>query len=76
MDGKGRALDDIFTERFWRTLKYENVYLRDYDSPRAARIGIADYIRFYNRERPHQALGYRRPVELYRSDAGVTPSAP
>jgi putative transposase len=76
MDGKGRALDNIFTERFWRTLRYENVYLRDYDSPRAARIGIADYIRFYNCERPHQALGYRRPVELYRSDAGATSSAP
>lgn len=71
MDGKGRALDNIFTERFWRTLKYENIYLRDYDSPRAARIGIADYMRFYNTERPHQALDYRRPVQLYRSGPGT-----
>jgi putative transposase len=76
MDGKGRAHDNIFTERFWRTLKYENIYLADYDSPRAARIGIADYIRFYNSQRPHQALGYHRPVELYRSDVHTTLSAP
>jgi putative transposase len=65
MDGKGRASDNIFTERFWRSLKYEEVYLADYDSPRAAREGIGRYIRFYNTERPHQALDYRRPAELY-----------
>jgi putative transposase len=76
MDGKGRALDNIFTERLWRTLKYENIYLRDYDSPRAARIGITDYFRFYNTERPHQALDYRRPVQLYRSDVRTPSSAP
>jgi putative transposase len=76
MDGKGRALDNIFTERFWRTLKYENVYLADYDSPRAARIGIGDYMHFYNTQRPHQALKNRRPAELYRGDRRATPSAP
>lgn len=65
MDGKGRAHDNIFTERFWRSLKYENVYLADYGSPREARQGIADYIRFYNIERPHQSLGNRRPIQLY-----------
>lgn len=66
MDGKGRAFDNIFTERFWRSLKYENIYLHDYGSPREARQGIADYIEFYNSERPHQALNNRRPVQLYR----------
>ncbi len=66
MDGKGRAFDNIFTERFWRSFKYENVYLSDYESPREARQGIAEYIRFYNTERPHQALDYRRPIQLYR----------
>lgn len=66
MDGKGRAHDNIFTERFWRSLKYENVYLADYGSPREARQGIADYMRFYNTERPHQALANRRPIQLYR----------
>jgi putative transposase len=65
MDGKGRALDNIFTERFWRTLKYEDAYLKDYESPRAARVGLGEYFQFYNYERPHQALGYRTPAELY-----------
>ena len=67
MDGKGRALDNIFTERLWRSLKYEEVYLKDYHSPREAREGIARYFAFYNSERPHQALKDRRPAELYRS---------
>jgi putative transposase len=65
MDGKGRALDNIFTERLWRTVKYENVYLADYASPKAAREGLARYLEFYNGERPHQALGYRTPAEVY-----------
>lgn len=66
MDGKGRAYDNIFTERFWRSLKYEEMYLADYGSPREARLGIARYLTFYNTERPHQALANRRPVELYQ----------
>lgn len=66
MDGRGRAFDNIFTERFWRSLKYEEIYLHDYGSPREARQGIAEYIRLYNTERPHQALDYRRPIQLYR----------
>src|SRR5579885_2554511 len=65
MDGKGRALDNIFTERLWRTVKYEEVYLHSYDSPRAARQGLARYFRFYNHQRPHQALDYRTPAALY-----------
>ena len=67
MDGKGRATDTIFTERLWRSLKYEEVYLADYASPREARQGIARYFSFYNTKRPHQALDYRRPVEVYNS---------
>jgi putative transposase len=65
MDGRGRALDNIFTERLWRSVKYEEVYLADYGSPREARVGLARYLTFYNTERPHQALNYRRPAELY-----------
>jgi putative transposase len=65
MDGRGRALDNIFTERLWRSVKYEEVYLADYGSPREARVGVARYLTFYNTERPHQALNYRRPAELY-----------
>lgn len=65
MDGKGRAFDNIFTERLWRTVKYEEVYLADYGSPREARYGLGRYFPFYNTERPHQAIGNRRPVELY-----------
>ena len=67
MDGRGRAHDNIFTERFWRSLKYEEVYLTDYASPREARLGIGRYIEFYNLERPHQALAYARPVERYHA---------
>jgi putative transposase len=65
MNGKGRALDNIFVERLWRTVKYEEVYLRDYASPRDARQGLSAYVMFYNHERPHQALGYRTPAEVY-----------
>ncbi len=56
MDGRGRALDNIFTERLWRTVKYEEVYLHDYANPREARHGLATYLQFYNHERPHQTL--------------------
>jgi putative transposase len=65
MDGKGRALDNIFTERLWRTIKYEEVYLNEYASPREARQGIGQYLTFYNQERPHQSLAYRTPAEVY-----------
>jgi putative transposase len=67
MDGKGRALDNVFVERLWRTVKYEDVYLRDYCSPREARERLGAYFLFHNQERPHQALRYRTPAELYFS---------
>jgi len=65
MDGKGRALDNIFTERLWRTVKYEEVYIHDYTSPREARQALTRYFEFYNHERIHQALDYQIPAEVY-----------
>ena len=65
MDGKGRALDNIFTERLWRTIKYEEVYLNDYSSPRRARQGLTQYLNYYNFERPHQSLDYHTPADVY-----------
>ena len=65
MDGKGRAVDNIFTERFWRSLKYEEVYLHDYASPKETRKGVNRYIEFYNHYRPHQSLQYRTPASVY-----------
>jgi putative transposase len=65
MDGRGRALDNIFTERLWRSVKYEEVYLNDYASPREARLGLARYFNFYNFERPHQAIHYQTPAHVY-----------
>jgi putative transposase len=65
MDGKGRALDNIFTERLWRTIKYENIYINDYTTPRELRDGLGKYIRFYNERRIHQSLEYRTPLEYY-----------
>jgi len=65
MDGRGRARDNIFTERLWRTIKYEEVYLHEYASPKEAHHQLANYIHFYNFERPHQALDYQTPAQLY-----------
>ena len=65
MDGKGRCIDNVFVERLWRSLKYEEVYIFAYDSVIEARGGIGRYFDFYNNERPHQALGYQTPVEFY-----------
>ena len=65
MDSKGRALDNVFTERLWRTIKYEEVYLNDYQSPREARERLRKYLRFYNEQRVHQSLEYRTPAEVY-----------
>ena len=64
MDGRGRALDNIFVERLWRSVKYE-VYVHDYASPREARQQLTRYFEFYDHQRPHQALGYRRPADVY-----------
>lgn len=66
MDGRGRCMDNIFTERLWRSVKYEDVYLKQYTTIETARTGLADYFTFYNHERLHQALGYRTPAEAYR----------
>lgn len=60
-DGKGRALDNIYVERFWRTLKYEDVYLRNYQTGSELRTGLTKYFHSYNHQRPHQSLGYRTP---------------
>jgi len=65
MDGKGSYNDNLFIERLWRSVKYEEVYLKAYQDGRDARSGIGDYFRFYNTERPHQALGYRTPAKVY-----------
>ncbi len=65
MDGRGRARDNIFTERLWRTVKYKEVYLTEYATPREARCGLGRYFPFYNHQRPHQALGYRMPAAVY-----------
>ena len=65
MDGKGRALDNIFTELLWRTVTYEEVSLHDYLSPREARQALTRYFTFYNQERLHKALDYQTPAEVY-----------
>jgi putative transposase len=69
MDGRGRCMDNIFIERLWRSLKYEEVYLKDYASVTEARAGIERYLRFYNHERLHQSLGYQTPAALYKTGA-------
>lgn len=66
MDGRGRCFDNIFIERLWRSLKYEEVYLKEYAVVPEARAGIGSWFRFYNEQRPHQGLDYRTPAELYR----------
>ena len=65
MDGRGRCMDNIFTERFWRSLKYEEVYLKSYESVTEAIEQIGKYIVFYNTIRPHQSLGYATPADIY-----------
>jgi putative transposase len=67
MDGRGRALDNVFVERLWRSVKYEEVYLRDYQTVGEVRQGLAHYFAFYNEERLHQALGYRPPAAVYHA---------
>jgi putative transposase len=67
MDGRGRWLDNVFIERLWRSLKYEEVYLKGYVDGREARTGIAAWFAFYNATRPHQALAGRAPMSVWRS---------
>ncbi len=70
MDGRGRALDNVFVERLWRSVKYEEVYLKDYASGAECHAGLKAYWEFYCEERLHQALGYRTPAEVYRAGRG------
>jgi putative transposase len=65
MDGRGRALDNIFVERLWRTVKYEYVYLQEINTVQEVRLGLQNYFQFYNHERIHQSLGYRTPAEVF-----------
>ncbi len=68
MDSKGRALDNIFVERLWRTVKYEEVYLKDYQTMKDAQGSLKAYLKFYNKERLHQALNYKTPEFMYQMD--------
>lgn len=70
MDGRGRCLDNVFVERLWRTVKYEDVFVKRYETVPELRCGLQEYFGFYNGERLHQSLGYRPPVEVYRGVAG------
>jgi putative transposase len=65
MDGKGRCLDNVFVERLWRTVKYEDIYIRGYETVKALSAGLRGYFPFYNEGRPHQSLDYRTPAEVY-----------
>jgi putative transposase len=75
MDGRGRAIDNVFIERLWRSVKYEEVYLKDYLDGWQAEGSLSDYFRFYDDERIHQSLGYRTPAEVYydRDSSGGQP---
>jgi putative transposase len=72
MDGRGRALDNVFIERVWRTVKYEDIYLKDYDDVDELYKGLTSYMTFYSKERPHQALNYRTPYDVYQSTKAST----
>ena len=67
MDGRGPCMDNVFVERLWRSIKYEEVYLKAYQNGTEARKGIGAYLAFYNQERPHQALGYRSPGRVFHA---------
>ena len=75
MDGRGRWMDNVFIERLWRSLKYEDVYLKGYADGCEARRGIAEWVTFYNEQRPHQALGDRTPMVVWRTGCGHVDNA-
>ena len=66
MDSVGSYMDNVFVERLWRSVKYEEVYLKAYESVAEARAGIGAHLRFYNSERPHQTLDYRTPAQVFK----------
>jgi putative transposase len=68
-DGRGRALDNVFVERLWRSVKYEDIYIKDYDLVPELESGLTAYFRFYDEDRPHQSLNYQTPGEVYRAGA-------
>lgn len=65
MDGRGRAIDNVWIERLWRTVKYEDIYIRDYVDGRALFLGLSNYFAFYNTKRPHSSLDYKTPSAVY-----------
>ena len=71
MDGRGRFVDNIFIERLWRSLKYEDVYIKEYATVSVLEIGLTHYFDLYNYERPHQTLGYATPAECYFSGTSL-----
>ena len=76
MDGKGRALDNVFIERLWRTVKYEHLYPHGYDTVQALQVGLRAYLKFYNTERPHQGMEYCTPESVYSGEETVAGPAP
>ena len=72
MDGKGRATDNIAIERFWRSAKYENIYLNEYHSIHEVKQGVKEYVTFYNQKRHHQTLGYKKPMDVYNASINLS----
>ena len=77
-DGRGRALDNVFVERLWRSVKYEDIYIKDYNQANELESGLTAYFRFYDEDRPHQSLAYRTPGEVHRAgnQAGLNGGGP
>ena len=76
LDGRGRALDNIFVQRLWCSFKYEDLYLKGYSNMAELTLGLTEYFAFYNNERPHQSLGYQTPAAVYRTGQGGGASIP
>lgn len=74
MDGKGRATDNIRIERFWRSLKYEKLYLSEYETPRQVKALIKEYVCHYNEHRPHQSLDYQKPINVHYANTVYQPA--
>lgn len=74
MDGKGRATDNMAIERFWRSAKYENIYLNEYHTIHQVKQGVKEYVAFYNIKRPHQTLDYQKPMDVYHASINISPN--